>query len=75
MTGTNEQLEKLYRLDKQLLEVKAMKKSMAKDYRDQIKDIEGEIKDLMLAIEDGGTGKGAKSKKADKGGVEPVDLN
>ena len=73
MPGSNDQLEKLYRLDKHLLEVKAMKKSMAKDYRDQIKDIEGEIKDLMAEIEDGGAGK-AKSKKADKGGVEPVDL-
>jgi len=74
MSGTNDQLEKLYRLDKQLLEVKAMKKSMAKDYRDQIKDIEGEIKDLMADIEDGGTGK-AKKDKSDKGGVDSVDLS
>ena len=47
----DELLDKLYRLEKQKAEVSAMKKSMASDYRDQLKDIDGEIKDVMAELE------------------------
>lgn len=44
-------LDKLYRLEKQKSEVTGMKKSMAADYRDQLKDINNEIKDVLDEID------------------------
>lgn len=46
-----ELLDKLYRLEKQREEILAMKKSMAADYRDQLKDITSEIKEVMADLE------------------------
>jgi len=40
-------LDKLYRLEKQKIDVEGMKKSMSTDYKDQLKDINGEIKDVI----------------------------
>ena len=45
-------LDKLYRLEKQKAEVTGMKKSMASDYRDQLKDIDHEIKDVMADLDE-----------------------
>jgi membrane-anchored protein YejM (alkaline phosphatase superfamily) len=44
-------LDKLYELEKRKAEVTDMKKSMAKDYRDQLKDIDSEIKEVMAELE------------------------
>jgi hypothetical protein len=57
-------LDKLYRLEKQRLEVEGMKKSMASDYRDQLKDLKGEIKDVMDELDE----------PAPSVGSEPVDF-
>lgn len=48
-------LEKLVRLEKQKADVTAMKKSMAKDYRDQLKDINSEIDEVMDALDPAAT--------------------
>ena len=46
-----ELLDKLFRLEKHRSEVDGMKKSMAKDYRDQLKGIKDEIKEVMEELE------------------------
>lgn len=51
MSDRQELLDKLYRLEKQKAEVTAIKKSMAADYREQLKDIDSEIKEVMLDLE------------------------
>jgi hypothetical protein len=43
----NELFSKLLELEKRLATVKASKKAMAKDYNDQIKDIQSEIKETV----------------------------
>lgn len=47
-----EKVNKLLKLYARLNEVKAMKKSMLKDYSDQIKELEAEIKDVVNELED-----------------------
>ncbi len=47
---TDERYSKLLNLHERLKEVKSMKKSAAKDYRDQIKEIEEEIEGLVEDI-------------------------
>ena len=48
----SEKYQKLLNLHGRLDEVKKMKKNAAADYRDQIKDIEGEIKDLVMELKE-----------------------
>lgn len=48
----DEKVNKLLDLHKRLREVKAMRKSMAEDYKDQIKEIEKEIDDLIKEMEE-----------------------
>ena len=47
-----EKYSKLLNLHGQLKEIKAIKKSMAADYRDQIKDIEKEIQALVEELKE-----------------------
>jgi len=42
--------QKLLNLHEQLEDVKRLKKAAASDYRDQIKNIEGEIQDLVKKL-------------------------
>ena len=48
----DEKVNKLLDLHKRLREVKAMRKSMVEDYKDQIKEIEKEIDDLIKEMEE-----------------------
>jgi len=45
-----EQFTKLLELEKKLGSVKAMRKSMLSDYKDQIKEIESEIKEMVSEL-------------------------
>ena len=45
-------LDKLYRLEKQKAGVVADKKNAAASYRDQLKDIESEIKEVMAELDE-----------------------
>jgi len=47
-----ELLDKLFRLEKNKAEVTKMKKSMSADYRDQLKGINDEIKEVMEDLDD-----------------------
>jgi ribosome-binding protein aMBF1 (putative translation factor) len=57
VTGSEEKqervqlLEKVAKLEKQKNDVIAMKKSMSKDYNDQIKDLDDEIKGILKQLE------------------------
>jgi predicted nucleic acid-binding Zn-ribbon protein len=51
MSDTDELKDKLVRLEVQLQDVTGMKKSMAKDYNDQLKDIKREIKEVVEELD------------------------
>ena len=52
MLNRDELLDKLYRLEKQKAEVTAIKKSNAAAHRDQLKDLNDEIKGVLLDLDE-----------------------
>jgi len=48
----DELLNKLLNLEKRLIDVTGMKRTAAADYRDQIKDIKDEIKEVVKELGD-----------------------
>ncbi len=65
MTEKDELLRRLYNVEKRKIQVVKEKKAMAADHRDQLKDLEDEISEIMEALDNSGIGEAP----------DPVDLD